>query len=128
MTSAKMFDVNSKRPPASTSEDVTFCLDASLHAFTVILDRLRCKRVVLGEAEAKYVADFFGLQDLIKELELSEEPDTKIDYDDYIMLYVGGTILKTTRATLTTATVAESRIVKMFRPGSKSAVNCFSEV
>ena len=51
LTSAKMFDVNSKLPPASTSEDGTFRLGASSRAFTVILDWLLFKRVILGRAE-----------------------------------------------------------------------------
>ena len=61
---AKMFDVASSLPPASTSEDGTFRIDASPRAFTVILDWLRYKRIILGGAEAKDVipvADFFGL-------------------------------------------------------------------
>ena len=94
---AKMFDVDSSLPPASTSEDRTFRLDACPRGFAVILNWLQYKRVILGGAEAKDViditmkpsssqaqaklkkslaswwcqwypvADYFGLQDLSKE-------------------------------------------------------------
>ena len=48
---AKMFDVDSSLPPASTSED------ACPRGFAVILNWLQYKRVILGGAEAKDVID-----------------------------------------------------------------------
>ena len=120
---AKMFDVDSSLPPASTSEDGTFRLDADPRAFAVILYWLRYKRVFLSkdiEAEAVIpVADYFGLQDLLKVLELLKEPVTKKDEDDIITLDVGGTICKTTRASLTRD--KGSRFAQMFVPGSTTA-------
>ena len=77
---AKMFDVDSSLPPASTSEDGTFRIDADPRAFSVILYWLRYKSLFLGkdiEAEAVTpVADYFGLQDLCQELKVSKEAVT----------------------------------------------------
>ena len=132
---AKMFDVDSSLPPASTSEDGTFRIDADPRAFSVILYWLRYKSLFLGkdiEAEAVTpVADYVGLQDLKKELELLKEPVTKKDDDDFITLDVGGTIFKTTRATLTWSLTSRNanrftrnssgRFAKMFTLGSITA-------
>ena len=51
-------------------------------------------------------------------MELLKEPVTNKDDDDTITLDVGGTIVKTTKATLTRRS---SRLAQMFAPGSSTA-------
>ena len=65
---AKMFDPDSDRPPASVNQDGVFLIDACPRAFTVILNWLRYKDVILSKdiqaEEVIPVADFFGLDEL----------------------------------------------------------------
>ena len=99
-----MFNLDSELPPAAVTEDGSYFLDVNPRGFSVILDWLRYSEVILGGAEAKDVipvADYFGLQELCQELKMSMEPVPKKDDDDIITLDVGGTIVKTTRATPT---------------------------
>ena len=117
-----MFNLDSELPPAAVTEDGSYFLDVNPRGFSVILDWLRYSEVILGGAEAKDVipvANYFGLQDLIKELELLKEPVAKKDDDNIITLDVGGTIFKTTRASLTRN--KGSRFAQMFAPGSSTA-------
>ena len=69
---AKMFDPDSDRPPASVNQDGVFLIDACPRAFTVILNWLRYKDVILSKdiqaEEVIPVADFFGLDELCKKL------------------------------------------------------------
>ena len=70
------------------------------------------------------VADYFGLPELCERLEAMKESDVNVTQNnnnnaDIIRLDVCGTILNTTRATLTQ--VPHSRLAKMFTPGSKTS-------
>ena len=68
---AKMFEPNSKFSPA-TMDDGVYQLDACPRAFSVVLNWLRYRRVMMGPntkpEEVVPVADFFGLNDLNLEL------------------------------------------------------------
>ena len=66
------------------------------------------------------VADYFGIQDLINQLESLKDPVEKRDDENIITLDLGGTIFKTTRATLTRR-YKNSHFAQMFLPGSKTA-------
>ena len=67
------------------------------------------------------VADYFGLPELCERLEVMKGPDVTQNNNntDVIRLDVCGTILKTTRATLTQD--PHSHLAKMFTPGSKTS-------
>ena len=69
---AKMFDQDSNRPPAE-NQDGVFLIDACPRAFTVILNWLRYKDVILSKdiqaEEVIPVADFFGLDALRDKLD-----------------------------------------------------------
>ena len=69
---AKMFDPDSDRPPAAVNQDGVFLIDACPRAFTVILNWLRYKDVILSKdiqaMEVIPVADFFGLDELCEKL------------------------------------------------------------
>ena len=68
------------------------------------------------------VADYFGLPELCERLEAMKEPDVTQNNNnnaDVIRLDVSGTILKTTRATLTQD--PDSHLAKMFTPGSNTS-------
>eukprot|EP00092_Neocalanus_flemingeri_P021274 GFUD01023055.1.p1 GENE.GFUD01023055.1~~GFUD01023055.1.p1 ORF type:complete len:295 (-),score=96.88 GFUD01023055.1:88-930(-) len=64
---ARMFEPNSNLPPATTTPDGVFQIDACPQSFSVILNWLRYRHLMLGEARAEDVlpvADYFGLGDL----------------------------------------------------------------
>merc|ERR1719219_660026 len=68
---SRMFEPNSNLPPASVTNGV-FQIDACPKSFSVILNWLRYRSLVLGEAKVEEVfpvADYFGLKDLREQLE-----------------------------------------------------------
>lgn len=72
---SRMFEPNSNLPPASISDGV-FRIDACPRSFSVILNWLRYRCLILGEAKVQdvlAVADYFGLKDLKDELERQVE-------------------------------------------------------
>ena len=111
---AKMFDPNSKLPPAGVTEDGAFFLDACPRAFAVILDWLRYIEILDKEVhpdDVIPVADYFGLPELCEKLKALNINDV-----DIIRLNVGGTIFETTRGTMRQK--PDSFLAKMFTPGS----------
>ena len=122
---AKMFDPDSDIPPAVVNEDGFYFLDACPRAFSVILNWLRYKDVILGkEVDARDVipvADYFGLPELCEKLEAMKKPDfaRNINNADIIRLNVGRTIFETSRATLTQK--PDSILARMFTPGSETS-------
>jgi len=69
---ARMFQPNSKLSPCLTVDDGVFLMDVCPQAFSVILNWLRYRHLMLGPHvtvdQVKPVADFFGLDDLNIEL------------------------------------------------------------
>ena len=68
---SRMFEPNSNLPPASVIDGV-FRIDACPRSFSVILNWLRYRSLILGEAKVEEVfpvADYFGLKDLREQLE-----------------------------------------------------------
>lgn len=69
---ARMFQPNSKLSPCLTVDDGVFLMDVCPQAFSVILNWLRYRHLMLGPhvtvEQVKPVADFFGLDDLNVEL------------------------------------------------------------
>jgi len=64
---ARMFEPNSNLPPATTTKDGIYLIDACPAGFLVILNWLRYRRLMLGEVKAEDVmplADYFGLEEL----------------------------------------------------------------
>jgi len=64
---ARMFEPNSNLPPATTTKDGIYLIDACPAGFSVILNWLRYRRLMLGEVKAEDVmplADYFGLEEL----------------------------------------------------------------
>ena len=64
---ARMFEPNSNLPPATTTSDGVYQIDACPQGFSVILNWLRYRHLMLGQARAEDVmpvADYFGLGDL----------------------------------------------------------------
>ena len=122
---ARMFDPDSKLPPAAVTEDGAFFLDACPRAFVVILNYLRYKEIlgigkeVLPE-DVIPVADYFGLLELSAKLEALKKPVTQnINDGDIIRLNVGGTIYETTRGTMTKK--PGTKLAEMFKPGSRTS-------
>ena len=111
---ARMFDPDSELLPAAVTEDGAFFLDACHRAFTVILNWLRYKEILLGkEVTSKDVipvADYFGLTELSAKLD---------NVSDTIRLNVGGTIFETTRGTLTQK--PGTKLAGMFTPFSRTS-------
>ena len=124
---AKMFDPDSDIPPAAVSEDGHYFLDACPRAFSVILNWLRYKDVILGkEVDARDVipvADYFGLPELCEKLGTMKKPEVTQNNNnvDIIRLNVGGTIFETSRATLLAEAPPYSKLAKMFKPGSETS-------
>lgn len=122
---AKMFDPDSDIPPAAVSEEGYYFLDACPRAFSVILNWLRYKDVILGkEVDARDVipvADYFGLPELCEKLRTIIKPEVTQNNNnvDVIRLNVGGTIFETSRATLLAS--PDSELAKMFTPGSETS-------
>ena len=74
---SRMFEPNSNLPPASVMDGV-FQIDACPRTFSVILNWLRYRDLVLGEAKVEEVfpvADYFGLKDLREQLESRMEKE-----------------------------------------------------
>ena len=111
---ARMFDPDSELPPATVTEDGAFFLDTCPRAFTVILNWLRYKEILLGkEVTSKDVipvADYFGLTELSAKLD---------NVSDIIRLNVGGTIFETTRGTMTQK--PGTKLAGMFTPFSRTS-------
>jgi len=64
---ARMFEPNSNLPPATTTSEGVYLIDACPAGFSVILNYLRYRRLMLGEVKAEEViplADYFGLEEL----------------------------------------------------------------
>jgi len=64
---ARMFEPNSNLPPATTTPEGVYLIDACPAGFSVILNYLRYRRLMLGEVKAEEViplADYFGLEEL----------------------------------------------------------------
>ena len=98
----RMFDPDSKRPPAAVSEDGCYLIDACPRAFAVILYWLRYKEILGKEVDPEAVipvADYFGLPELCERLQTFKTQN--INNKDIIRLNVGGTIFETTRRTMT---------------------------
>ena len=74
---SRMFEPNSNLPPASVTNGV-FQIDACPKTFSVILNWLRYRSLVLGETKVEEVfpvADYFGLKDLREQLESQMEKE-----------------------------------------------------
>ena len=117
---ARMFDPDSDLPPAVLSDDGYYFLDACPRVFSVILNWLRYKDVILGKevdaVEVIPVADYFCLPELSEKLEALKNNN---NIADVIRLDVGGTIFKTSRATL--CQQPNSKLARMFTPGSETS-------
>jgi len=64
---ARMFEPNSNLPPATTTPDGVYQIDACPRSFSVILNWLRYNHLMLGESKPEDVipvADYFGLDNL----------------------------------------------------------------
>jgi len=64
---ARMFEPNSNLPPANITSEGVYLVDACPVGFSVILNWLRYRRLMLGDSKPEDVlplADFFGLEDL----------------------------------------------------------------
>ena len=64
---ARMFEPNSNLPPATLTSDGVYLVDACPVGFSVVLNWLRYRRLMLGDSKPEDVlplADFFGLEDL----------------------------------------------------------------
>jgi len=64
---ARMFEPNSNLPPATITSDGVYLVDACPVGFSVVLNWLRYRRLMLGDSKPEDVlplADFFGLEDL----------------------------------------------------------------
>ena len=64
---ARMFEPNSNLPPATTTPDGVYQIDACPLSFSVILNWLRYRHLMLGKVKPEDVipvADYFGLEDL----------------------------------------------------------------
>merc|ERR1719219_673721 len=74
---SRMFEPNSNLPPASVTDGV-FKIDACPRSFSVILNWLRYRSLILGDVKVTDVfpvADYFGLKDLREELEKQVEKE-----------------------------------------------------
>ena len=74
---SRMFEPNSNLPPASVTDGV-FKIDACPRSFSVILNWLRYRSLILGDVKVQDVfpvADYFGLKDLREELEKQVEKE-----------------------------------------------------
>ena len=72
---SRMFEPNSNLPPASVTDGV-FKIDACPRSFSVILNWLRYRYLILGDVKVQDVfpvADYFGLKELREELEKQAE-------------------------------------------------------
>ena len=103
---ARMFDPDSDLPPATVTNDGYYFLDACPTAFKVILNWLRYREIIgkgVDPDDVIPVADYFGLPKLSEKLKAIKKPDVGQNNNnaDIIKLDVGGTIFKTSRATLT---------------------------
>ena len=68
---ARMFEPNSNFPPAATTPDGVYQIDACPSSFSVILNWLRYRHLMLGNVSAEDVipvADYFGLDELVEKL------------------------------------------------------------
>jgi len=64
---ARMFEPNSNLPPATITSDGVYLIDACPVGFSVILNWLRYRRLMLGQVKVEEVmplADYFGLEEL----------------------------------------------------------------
>merc|ERR1719369_2001902 len=64
---ARMFEPNSTLPPAIVTTDGVYLIDACPAGFSVILNWLRYRRLMLGQVKVEDVlplADYFGLEEL----------------------------------------------------------------
>jgi len=64
---ARMFEPNSNLPPATRTSEGVYLVDACPVGFSVVLNWLRYRRLMLGDSLAEDIlplADYFGLQDL----------------------------------------------------------------
>ena len=64
---ARMFEPNSNLPPATITTDGVYLIDACPVGFSVILNWLRYRRLMLGQVKVEEVmplADYFGLEEL----------------------------------------------------------------
>ena len=74
---SRMFEPNSNLPPASVNDGI-FQIDACPKTFSVILNWLRYRSLILGDVKVTDVfpvADYFGLKDLREELEKQVEKE-----------------------------------------------------
>ena len=104
----RMFHPDSSLPPARM-QDGAFLIDADPGSFPVILNWLRYQEVALGEVTvetALSAARYFGLLGLVEALEPKPE-------SEWIKLSADGTILHSSRATLTWG---GGLLAKMFDP------------
>ena len=117
---ARMFDPDSKLPPAAVTEDGALFLDTCPRAFAVILNWLRYKEILgkdIHPDDVIPVADYFGLAELCEKLKALKKPVTDNNNDgDIIRFNVGGTIFETTRGTMTQH--PGTKPAKMFTLGS----------
>jgi len=77
---SRMFEPNSNLPPASVTDGV-YKIDACPVSFSVVLNWLRYRCLILGDAKVQDVfpvADYFGLKQLREELEKQEEKDNEV--------------------------------------------------
>jgi len=92
----RMFDTNSPFPPARVL-DGAFFVDSNAEVFSVILDYLRYKTVIIPPGipprALQEQARYFGLDELIQEIETKK-------LSSRIRINAGGTIFETTRETL----------------------------
>ena len=66
-TLARMFDPDSGMPPATSTPDGVYLIDACPAGFSVVLNWLRYRHLMLGMVKAEDVmplADYFGLEEL----------------------------------------------------------------
>jgi len=82
---ARMFEPNSNLPPATTTCDGIFLIDACPAGFSVILNWLRYRHLMLGIVKAADVmplADYFGLEELqgllAKHMAKEDEANSKL--------------------------------------------------
>ena len=75
---SRMFEPNSNLPPATTTTDGVYQIDSCPRSFEVVLNFLRYRHLILGDAKVDDVlpvADYFGLGDLREMLESHKEKE-----------------------------------------------------
>lgn len=77
---SRMFEPNSNLPPATTSTDGVYLIDACPRSFEVILNYLRYKNLILGDVKVDDVlpvTDYFGLSELRELLESHRDKENE---------------------------------------------------